>query len=104
MTSYSPNELKYTASINSKSLAVFSEIYYPEGWKAYVDGKPADILRVNYVLRGLELGSGEHEIVFEFKPSSYYVGNTVMMIFSAIMILLVLGSVIISLKPQKKES
>jgi uncharacterized membrane protein YfhO len=45
---------------------VFSEIYYPEGWSATIDGKPSEILKVNYLLRGVELENGNHEIVFTF--------------------------------------
>lgn len=60
----------YTAKTNAKQLAVFSEIYYRDGWKAYIDDQESPILKVNYVLRGLVIPAGDHKIKFEFKPAS----------------------------------
>ena len=60
----------YTAKTNAKQLAVFSEIYYRDGWKAYIDDQESPILKVNYVLRGLVIPAGDHKIRFEFKPAS----------------------------------
>lgn len=64
------DEVNYTAKTNAKQLAVFSEIYYKDGWKAYVDEKETPIVKVNYVLRGLVIPVGDHKIRFEFKPNS----------------------------------
>lgn len=60
----------YTATTNAKQLAVFSEVYYKEGWKAYIDNKEAPIVKVNYVLRALVVPAGTHNIKFEFKPTT----------------------------------
>ena len=62
--------LFYSAKTNAKQLAVFSEIYYRDGWKAYIDDQESPILKVNYVLRGLVIPAGDHKIRFEFKPAS----------------------------------
>jgi len=62
--------LFYSAKTNAKQLAVFSEIYYHDGWKAYIDEQEAPILKVNYVLRGLVIPEGDHKVRFEFKPAS----------------------------------
>jgi len=87
LVAYQPNKLNYEASAKSNSLAVFSEIYYPKGWKAFVDGKEIEILRANYVLRALQLAPGEHKIEFRFEPQAYIIGNKVMMVSSIILLL-----------------
>ena len=75
-TSYAPDRLTYKARSANGGVAVFSEIYFPWGWDATVDGKPAEIGRVNYVLRAMRLAPGQHDIVFEFNPKSLRVTNT----------------------------
>ena len=82
LVEYRPGFLKYQYSKDDLGFAVFSEIYYPVGWKATIDGNPADIERVDYVLRGLQVPAGDHAIEFEFKPASYYTGNKLMFVFS----------------------
>lgn len=68
LVEYKPNKLLYTSNSSNDRIAVFSEIYYPEGWHLYVDGKEADIARVNYVLRAAVIPAGEHTILMEFVP------------------------------------
>ena len=67
-TSYAPNHLTYKSHSATGGLAVFSEVYFPWGWKVTVDGKPVEMGRVNYVLRALQLPAGDHEIDFKFDP------------------------------------
>lgn len=88
MTSYEPNRLVYSANTARDELAVFSEVWYgpDKGWVATIDGQPADILRVNYLLRGLRIPSGKHEIVFEFVPQSVKTGNLITLISSLLLI------------------
>jgi heme A synthase len=86
LVKYHPNRLVYEASTNSNSLAVFSEVYYPEGWRAFIDGSETEILRANYILRALEVPSGEHTIEFTFEPKSYFIGNKIMWISSLILV------------------
>jgi hypothetical protein len=82
LTEYHPGYLKYHASHEDTGYAVFSEIYYPVGWKASIDGNPAKIDRVDYVLRGMQVPAGDHTIEFAFKPASYYAGNKIMLVLS----------------------
>ena len=88
LVSYKPNELVYKYSAGEEKLAVFSEIYYPAGWKSYLDGKEVKYFRANYVLRGMVLPGGNHEIKFSFEPASYIAGNKVSLISSLILILI----------------
>ncbi len=82
LVEYMPNYLNYQSSNPETGFAVFSEIYYPIGWNAKIDGNLTDIKRVNYVLRGMEVPAGDHTIEFEFKPDSYYIGNKIMLALS----------------------
>ena len=75
-------------------LAVFSEIYYPAGWKAYIDGNETEILCANYLLRALDIPAGEHEIVFEFEPESFVKGDRISMATSGILIIILAGSLV----------
>lgn len=76
-TSYAPNRLTYRSHSSRGNLAVFSEIYFPWGWTATVDGKPAPIGRVNYVLRAMQVPAGDHEITFTFDPVSTRTTDTI---------------------------
>ena len=90
LSSYAPDVLEYQSFSKTDRLAVFSEIYYPYGWKAYIDGKAVEHFRVNYTLRALNIPAGNHDIRFEFRPDSVY-KNGVISIICAILIYVVLG-------------
>ena len=72
-------------------MAVFSEMYYPHGWKATIDGGKVPIARVNYALRGLKVPAGQHEIVFKFVPEVVKTGSTIMLISNILLLLIILG-------------
>ncbi len=91
LDTYAPNALTYHYRTKNAGLAVFSEIYYPKGWNAYVDGTPAPHFRANYVLRAMVLPAGDHKVEFRFEPSVYRVGEKVSLISSILLILLVVG-------------
>jgi hypothetical protein len=91
MTKYAPNQINYEADVNGKQLIVFSEMYYKNGWKAFVDGKEQEILKVNYALRGLEVDSGKHKIEFKFDIPKFHTAGTMAMIGSILILLLVAG-------------
>lgn len=86
LTNYKPNQMTYTSNSSSDGLGIFSEIYYPKGWTATIDGKSAEIIQTNYVLRGLEIPAGQHEIEFTFQPKSYEFGNLLALILSIAML------------------
>ena len=88
LTKYEPEKLTYAANLTSPATAVFSEIYYADGWNAYVDGKAAPYFRANYVLRAMSLPAGQHTVEFRFEPTEYGIGNTVSLISSILLVLL----------------
>jgi len=102
LVDYKPNELTYKSSNEGEGLAVFSEIYYPVGWEATIDGQPAEILRADYVLRALQIPAGDHKIVFTFQPKSYYVGNKLVWLGNVLLLVLVVGAFFFILKDIKK--
>ena len=77
LVEYAPNYLKYKYSAPAEALCVFSEIYYPNGWTAYVDGKEADYFAVNYILRGMVLPEGEHTVEWRFRAPNWTMVTTI---------------------------
>ncbi len=103
LVSYQPDELHYKYSSGEEKLVVFSEIYYPAGWKCYLDGKESQYFRTDWVLRGMVVPSGTHEIKFIFKPASYYTGNKISLASSVLLILLFVGYYLVKLKIKPKS-
>ena len=89
--SYKPNELKYKTTSEQDGIVVFSEIYYPFGWHAYIDGNPTEIFRVNYTLRALNVPAGEHNIRFVFDPENLKNGDRIALTCVIIIFLTTLG-------------
>jgi hypothetical protein len=99
LSSYEPNLLTYKAELSSERVAIFSEIYYKYGWKASIDGNPAEHFKANYVLRGMTLPAGSHTVTFSFEPESYETGNKVSLAGSVLLLILLIASVLPYLKP-----
>ncbi len=93
LTSYKPNEITYNATSAQGGLALFSEVYYPNGWKVTIDGKPATELRANYLLRALYIPSGNHEVRFVFDPDSVRITQYI----AYIAISLIIGLLLVAL-------
>jgi hypothetical protein len=105
-TSYAPNHLTYKSHSANGGLAVFSEVYFPWGWKVSVDGKPVEMGRVNYVLRALQLPAGDHEIDFKFDPDEVNKTQSwakIAVVAIYILLLLALNYVLFADKFRKKE-
>jgi hypothetical protein len=102
LTKYTPEYIEYDATASKPGTIVFSEIYYPYGWKAYVDGQPVDHYRVNYVLRALNIEPGLHHIRFEFRPDSVAKGNLVSMIFVGLMYAIILALIVMGIVKWRK--
>ncbi len=82
LINYKPNDLKYVSNNKNEGVAVFSEMYYKEGWNAYIDGKLTDHFKVNYALRALKIPSGNHKIEFKFEPQVIKTGSMISLISS----------------------
>lgn len=102
-TSYAPNELHYRAKSAKGGVAVFSEVYFPWGWHAEIDGKPVEIGRVNYILRALRLPAGEHEIIFRFDPESLHVTNAISLTAVGLIYLLIILSAFVAFRHIKRN-
>ena len=87
LTQYEPNHLTYSSVNSNPGIAVFSEMYYPHGWNAYIDGKLKEHFEVNYVLRAMEIPAGKHKIEFKFEPTLIQVGGNITMASSIILVL-----------------
>ncbi|GAB2768508.1 YfhO family protein [Salinimicrobium soli] len=94
LVSYQPNELVYKYSSGAKQMAVFSEIYYPHGWQAYLDGKEVPHFRTNYVLRAMIVPAGEHTVTFRFEPEVVKTGSTITLVSSLLLGLLLIGGIV----------
>ena len=88
LTEYSLNSLTYETSSKFDEFSVFSEIYYKNGWKSYIDGELQPYTNVNYVLRGMEIPKGKHIIKFKFEPSVIKTGSIISLISYALMVLI----------------
>ena len=110
LTHYAPNDLRYSFRTGSERAAIFSEIYYPKGWKAWiepagvagevrnghyhpsVEGRPVELFRADWMLRGAVIPAGEGQLIMRFEPDSYQLGENISRASSILLILLLLGS------------
>ena len=93
LTKYAPDYVEYDYSAKEKGTVVFSEVYYPYGWKAYIDGKPADHFRANYTLRAMNVPAGQHHIRFEFRPDTVAKWGKVAVTCKYVIYLTILGAI-----------
>ena len=91
MVKYGTTELRYKSASKADQIAVFSEIYYPEGWNCYVDGKQIETFRANYVLRAAKIKKGEHQIEWRFEPKAFQTGSNLSFAGSSLLILACIG-------------
>ena len=119
LTSYTPKELRYSFKTASERAAIFSEIYYPKGWKAWIEPAGAygqirnghyqptdqaheiDLFRADWMLRGAIIPEGEGELIMRFEPDSYRLGKNISTASSVILLLLLLGSIAFVSIPKK---
>ncbi|HEU0136848.1 MAG TPA: YfhO family protein [Flavobacterium sp.] len=93
---YKPNYIKYKTTNPHAGLAVFSEIYYPQGWNAFLDGKRAAHFRADYTLRAMMIPAGEHTVEFRFEPEVVATGGTISLISTILILLALVGAILYS--------
>ncbi|MFT5980709.1 MAG: hypothetical protein ACI898_001482, partial [Flavobacteriales bacterium] len=103
MVSYAPDHIEYEANCSKEQFAVFSEIWYPAGWKCYMDGEEVDYARVDYVLRGVTVPAGAHKIEFVFLPATHATGQMLSGIGSALVLLVIGGALFMTWRSREQE-
>jgi len=98
-----PNYLKYDAQAGNARLAVFSQIYYPYGWQAFIDGKKSDYIRADYAMRAIVVPAGKHTIEFRFEPKTLKTGKSISLVGSLLVLLLIAGTVFVEVR-RKNET
>jgi len=93
LVEHQPNYLKYQSSAQETKLAVFSEVYYPNGWNVYIDGKPTTYFKADYILRALMVPEGKHTIEFKFEPQVVKTGSTISLASNILLLLIIFGGV-----------
>jgi hypothetical protein len=87
LVNYNPDHMVYQSSSTSLQIAVFSEVYYNKGWTMKIDGAETPYFRANYILRAAQIPVGNHEIKFDFHPTSYYTGENISLAGSVLLVL-----------------
>ncbi|WP_223651980.1 YfhO family protein [Hymenobacter psoromatis] len=103
LTDYAPDALTYRYSAAQPSTVIFSEIYYADGWQAFLDGKAVPHFRADFVLRAMQVPAGAHEIKFVFEPKEYKVGNTVSLLSSIGVLLAVVAAGVFGFRQRRED-
>jgi hypothetical protein len=101
LTSYLPNHLTYESTTSAEQLAVFSEIYYKDGWNVYVDGEQKTYFSGDWVLRAMRIPAGTHKIEFKFEPAKYYTGEKVSLVSCILLFGMLGGAVVLGLRKKR---
>lgn len=103
LTHYQPNEIHYRSQNSGDGLVIFSEIYYPHGWTATIDGEEADLLRADYTLRALAVPAGSHEIVLSFHPQSLRITEAIALGASILLLIIGVGAVVLFFYRKRRQ-
>jgi len=98
LVSYKPNHLEYKSTSTMDQVAVFSEMYYENGWNSYLDGQKVPHFKVDYALRGMNVPAGNHSIIFKFEPQVIKIGSGISLASSILLVLLTFGGLVYSYK------
>jgi hypothetical protein len=104
LSKFDNDTMDYSFNSSKPQFAVFSEVYYPYGWNVYIDGKKADYCKTDYVLRGLSIPAGQHDVKFIFEPSSYKKGVRIAYISSFLILIFFLGGLFMEWRSSRKSA
>lgn len=104
MTKFDNDAIEYEANCNGPQFAVLSEVYYPVGWNAYIDGKKVEYVNANYILRGISIPAGKHTVKFVFEPESVKSGTSIMFISSIIILIIFVGGLFMAWRDGRKTA
>ncbi|MFA5817240.1 MAG: YfhO family protein [Bacteroidales bacterium] len=104
LVEYKPNYLRYDAKTFENRLAIFSQIYYPYGWQAFIDGKKTEHIRADYALRAMLIPAGKHTVEFRFEPKTLKTGKMISLIGSLLVLLLIIGTAVVEVRGRKVTS
>ncbi|MDQ2718413.1 MAG: hypothetical protein M3Z26_01440 [Bacteroidota bacterium] len=96
------DKIDYSSHSSTPQLAVFSEVYYPLGWNVFIDGQKTDYFKTDYVLRGMFVPSGDHQIEFRFEPKSYTAGRMISIIANILVIVILIGAIVFYVMRKRK--
>jgi uncharacterized membrane protein YfhO len=96
------NTISYKSSAKTNQFAVFSEVYYSEGWSAYVDGKKVDYVKTDYTLRGMNVPAGDHTIEFKFEPKSFERGKMFTNVGQVAVLILLITGILVEVRNRRK--
>ncbi len=102
-TPYNPDYVTYNSHTTKDQLAVFSEIYYAPDWRAYIDGKPAEYLRVNYILRAMVVPAGDHKIEFRNEAPTKHKWDKITLASSIVLVVVIFGAIALWVMKRRKE-
>ena len=94
--------IDYRFSSAFPAFAVFSEVYYAEGWDVYIDGVKSNYVKTDYILRGMPIPAGNHEIQFRFEPKTFTTGRTISIIANILVALLTIGTIVFYIRKKKE--
>jgi hypothetical protein len=100
---YQPNKLIYESNSDAEELAVFSEIYYPKGWHVSIDGKKAEMVCANYILRSMLIPAGKHTVEFRFDPESYKITESIAWAGYILLLGFIVISIVLAIRQNKKS-
>ena len=102
VTDYEANKITLTTQRSTPGFLVLSEIWYPAGWQATIDGEQTEIFKTNFVLRGVQVPAGQHGITFTFEPVTVYWGNLFSWVGHALLLLIGIGAVFVTYRRKNK--